>query len=149
VCQDPYGRQISDEKQSIRRISPEVLPWADFALDNRPSNGSANNCLAVYLASQSRNFFRFFAEERQAMLHRSQRRLRTPLLIESTGELGISLLQVLGGNGALGVQTPCPVRGDSGCVESNFGFRKVRPCRYQIVLDSDQFRGFEDKKWLA
>src|SRR5713101_7565783 len=149
ICKDPHGRQIGEEKQGSRRISPEVLPWSDFALDNRPGNRGANDCLAVYLAAQARHLFRFFAEERQAMFHCGKRCLRTPLLIEGAGEFGVSLLQILGGNGALGVQTPCPVHGDSCRIESNFGFREVRPRRYQVVLDSDELRGFEDKEWLA
>ena len=50
ICQDPHGRQISEEKQGIRRIGPEILPWPDFALYNRPGNGGANDNLAVDLA---------------------------------------------------------------------------------------------------
>src|SRR5262249_27725681 len=129
-------------------ISPEVLPWSDFALDNRPGNRGANDCLTVDLASQARHLLRFFAEEGQAMLHRSKHRLRPPLLVQGTSEFGVSLLQVLSGNGTLGVQTPCPVRGDACRVEADFGFRDVRPCRYEIVLDRDEFRGFEDEERL-
>jgi hypothetical protein len=92
ICQDSHRREIRDQKQGIGRIRPQVLPEPDFPLYNGPGNRGTYDNVTVDLGTEARYLRRLFAEQSQALLHPSQRRLRTPLLILGAGQFRLGLL---------------------------------------------------------